>query len=327
MKTAFVTGGTGFLGRNLVDELLALGWEVTCLHRPSSNVAPLAALGVRLVTADMTDAAALTKVIPAGVDAVFHVAANTSMWSKKRDEQTRDNVDATRAMVDAALAAKAKRFALTSSLAAFAIGDGDLDESTPQRGASSWINYERTKHLGERVVREAGARGLDAVILNPGHIVGRYDTHNWSRMIRMVNDATLPGIPPGSGPFGGARAIARAHVRAIEVGGAGESFLLGGVHATFAEFTTTIGEVLGKPVKARAVPGAILKVMGTVKGWVGGVRGVEPDITREGAELVCQRIRVVSRKAEERLGYEVLPLRDIVTECVTWMRAEGMLAA
>jgi len=325
-KTAFVTGGTGFLGRNLVDVLLAEGWSVTCLHRASSNVAPLAKLGVSLVVADMLDAAALAKVIPEGADAVFHVAANTGMWKKKNAEQTRDNVDATRAMVDAALAAKAKRFALTSSIAAFALDDGDLDESTPQRGATSWINYERTKFLAEKVVRDAGDRGLDAVVLNPGHIVGKYDTHNWCQMITMVHDGTLPAVPPGRGPFGSAHEIAKAHVRAIERGGAGERFLLGGVHATFAELVAVIGQVLGKEVKARAMPPFVLKALGAVKGLVGDLRGKEPDLTPEKAAIICQNLRVVSTKATDRLGFEAVPLKTMIAECVDWMRAEGKLA-
>ncbi len=324
-KTAFVTGGTGFLGRNLVDVLLGEGWSVTCLHRASSNVAPLAKLGVSLVVADMTDTAALTAVIPEGVDAVFHVAANTSMWRKKNAEQTRDNVDATRAVVDAALAAKAKRFALTSSIAAFALGEGDLDESTPQRGERAWINYERTKYLAEQVVVAAASRGLDAVILNPAHIVGRYDTHNWCQMISMVDKGTLPGIPPGSGPFGSAREIAKAHVRAIERGGAGERFLLGGVHASFAELIATIGDVLGKKPKAPALPAFALKALGAVKGLVGDLRGVEPALTPEKAAIVCQKLRIVSTKAHDRLGYEAIPLRTMLAECVEWMRAEGTL--
>jgi dihydroflavonol-4-reductase len=331
MKTAFVTGATGFLGRNLIDVLVKDGWTITCMHRPTSNIAPLQRPGISLVVADFDDPASLRAAIPERVDAVFHMAGNTAMWRRRNAEQTHDNVDATRAIIDAALARHARRFAFTSSIASYSAGtagDGEIGEDTPQKGGDAWINYERSKYLAERVVFDAVAsRGLDAVVINPGHIVGKYDTRNWCQMIAMVQNDSLPGIPPGFGPFGSAHEVAKAHVRAIELGAPGERFLLGGVHETFATFVATIGEVLGKSPKARTMPAFVLKTMGRLQVMFGAFSRKEPALTPEKAAIICQRLHITSDKAERKLGYRAVPLRDLVQETVDWMRSQGSLPA
>jgi nucleoside-diphosphate-sugar epimerase len=109
-----VTGGTGFLGLNVVDALLEAGWSVIALHRPSSKVERLRARGVTLVEAELGDRPGLRRLLPEGCDAVFHVAGNTSMWSGKDDQQTRDNVDGTRNIAEAAMARRTRKFVHTS---------------------------------------------------------------------------------------------------------------------------------------------------------------------------------------------------------------------
>jgi len=130
MPTAFVTGATGFLGLNVVDVLLAEGWSVVALHRPTSRaktVERLRARGVTLAEGALDDRGSLVRGIPDGCDAVFHVAGNTNMWSRADAEQTRDNVDGTRNVVDAALEKKARRFIPTSTCSA-----------APPRRSASW---------------------------------------------------------------------------------------------------------------------------------------------------------------------------------------------
>jgi nucleoside-diphosphate-sugar epimerase len=200
-KTAFVTGATGFVGINLVSALRDAGWNVTALHRKTSNTRYLAPLGAALVVGDITDRASLERGMPENVDAVFHVAASLSLEGRGDAQQTRINVEGTRNVVEVALAKNAKRFIHTSSMAAYGLQDGDVDETTRSTALDTPINYFRTKRLAEEEVDRGIANGLDAVIVNPSNIVGPYDTQSWARMFKLVHTGTLPGVGPGSGSF------------------------------------------------------------------------------------------------------------------------------
>src|SRR5262245_43961190 len=103
-NTAFVTGGTGFIGLNLVEHLTQLGWDVIALQRPKSRLTYLQKYPVRLVEGAIEDKASLDRAMPENVDAVFHVAGDVSLWSSHKQRQWRTNVEGTRNMVATALA-------------------------------------------------------------------------------------------------------------------------------------------------------------------------------------------------------------------------------
>ena len=131
-RSAFVTGGTGFLGLNLVEQLTAQGWQVTALHRPGSDVRLLSRFPARRVEGDLLDPASLRRAVPRGVDAVFHVAADISMWQGHAARQTRVNVEGTRHVVEAALEAGAGRLVHTSTWNVYGLWQGD-----DQRGGAA----------------------------------------------------------------------------------------------------------------------------------------------------------------------------------------------
>ncbi|MDJ0946642.1 MAG: NAD-dependent epimerase/dehydratase family protein [Kiloniellales bacterium] len=324
-RTAFVTGATGFLGLNLVEQLSAAGWSVVALHRPTSELAPLRAFAVETVEGDLLDPAALTRALPQGLDAVFHVAADTSVWSRNDARQTRVNVEGTRNMLDAALAAKARRFIHTSTWNTYGLEQGALHEDLPQLGGASWINYNRTKFQAEEAVRAAVARGLDAVILNPCHIMGRYDRHSWARIIIDLCNRWIPAAPPGAGCFCHGVAVARAQIAAAERGRTGRNYLLGGEHATLLEVFRIIGEVASCRVPIRSVPAFAFKAVARINVALAAVLGYEPEITPEGVEMVSLDARVVSTRAEEELGYETVPLRTMIEDSHAWLRAQGLV--
>jgi dihydroflavonol-4-reductase len=324
MQTAFVTGGSGFLGLNLVSQLREAGWKVIAIHRESSSTRRLEGLGAELRKAALDDPAALAQAMPEGVDAVFHVAADLSWWKLHDDRQRRVNVDGTRHVVEAALQRKAKRFVPPSSVAAYGLGHSVIDERTPSTAIRSSAGYVRTKWLGQQEVRKGIERGLSAVILNPANIMGPYDTTGWARLFRLLKEGKLPGVPPGRASYCHVREVARAHIAAVTKGRTGEQYLLGGADATYVELSAIISELLG--VKApRPVPAFVLKSMGRINDWVSYVTRKEPDITAANAELVCSQWRVDSSKAEKELGYGRTTLREMVEDSFHWLQQEKLI--
>ncbi|NRB72288.1 MAG: SDR family oxidoreductase [Xanthomonadales bacterium] len=326
--TAFLTGATGFLGAELAHQLLDAGWKVTALVRASSDLSPLEGLPLDLRTGDLTDAASLRAAMPEQPDAVFHVGASTSIWSREKALQTRINVDGTQNLIDVAVAAGAQRFIHTSSFVVWGFQSGTLTEATPWTGPEDeWINYLRTKRVAERLIKQAVDDGrLDAVICNPGHILGPGDRYNWSRMIRLVNSGKLPGVPPGSGAFADVREVARAHLAAWERGRAGENYLLGGPVLSFLELIGIMGELLNKPVPAKASPAWQLTLAARLGAALAARTGKAPDLTPEGAAMVIRHMHADSSKAQQELGYRYTPPRQLLEDTCRWMQAQGLLA-
>lgn len=326
-QRAFVTGASGFVGSNLVRELVQQGWQVTTLVRESSPLEDISDLGLDLRIGDITDPDALREALPAGVDGVFHVAASTNIWSRNNALQSRINVDGTRNVVEAAVAAGAGRMVHTSSFIVWGFHQGMLTEDCDPIEADAWINYIRTKRLAEQIVKQAVADGrLDATICNPAHILGPGDRHNWSRMIRLVNDGKLPGVPPGGGAFADVREVAKAHVRAWHDGRRGENYILGGEDTLFLDVIRITGEILGKQVPARASPAWLLRAAARLNVMLAAVTGREPDITPEGAAMITRHIHCDSSRARRELGYGFTPVRELLQDTCTWMREKGMLA-
>jgi nucleoside-diphosphate-sugar epimerase len=323
MSTVLLTGGAGFLGQHLARELVASGARVRGLSRRDASDAQLRALGVEPVRGDLNDGDSLGRAL-AGVDAVFHAAADTNTWTPNNAAQTRTNVDGARLLLEHSRAAGVSTFVHTSSVSAYShLVHGTLREDVPERGGESWINYERTKFAAERLVRESE---LPWLVFQPAHILGPGDTQNWSRLIRLVDAGKLPGVPPGSGAFADVREIAKAQVRGWREGLRNDTFLLGGKQASFLELLGIVGRQLDKPVPARAMPTLVLKAYARAVYWVSLATRRKPEITPEAAVFTCKHLRVDSAKAIRMLGYRETDLDALLADTIAWLRAEGLVS-
>ncbi|MCO6459141.1 MAG: NAD-dependent epimerase/dehydratase family protein [Pirellulaceae bacterium] len=327
MPHAFVTGATGFLGQNLVRLLLEDGFQVTALYRSDASLAAFEGLPVHWVRGSVTDEQSLLRGLPHDVDVVFHAAGNTSQWRREYPLQYDVNVHGTRHMVRAALARRARRFVHTSSIAAFGIQNQPFDESTPSNAATCGQHYSWTKWLGEEEVRRACRdEGLRAVILNPAHIVGPYDTHNWVRLFVSVYRDDLPAIPPGFGRFAHARDIARAHITAADKGRAGENYLLGGPEASFLEFINTIQQVMGKRLSKRATSAWVLRLAEPLFRVQSLFTGQQPRLTPDLVKLLIKQVHSSDAKAERELDFRPVSILQQVEDTYAWLRETGQLA-
>jgi len=81
-QAAFLTGASGSVGLVLAKQLVAQGWRITAIHRPGSNLKYLQGAPIDWRVGDVTDPASLRAALPEGVDAVFHPAGDTSLWSR-----------------------------------------------------------------------------------------------------------------------------------------------------------------------------------------------------------------------------------------------------
>ena len=322
MANILLTGASGFVGGHLLRELLSGGHQVSALSRSARSDQSLSASGASAIRGELSDQASLDNAAQ-GMHAVFHCAANTSAWSKDKAIQLETNVGGTQRLLEAAKRAGVECFVHTSSVSAFShLCHETLTESLPQRGGESWVNYERSKFLGELAVRESG---LPFIIFNPSHVLGPGDTNNWARLIKMVDQDALPGVPPGSGAFADVREIAKAQVVAWQMGIRNESFLLGGQHASFLHLVQMIAVLCYRKPAKHVMPEALLKAIGQLSQGFSYLSGRMPQITPASVAMTCHHLQVDSSKAKALLGYQETDLQQLLADTMLWMRAEGYL--
>ena len=320
MKTAYVTGATGCVGRNLIDELLENQWDVVVLHRKSSDVSRLQGCPVRFQEVDLYDLSSVRQAIPSGVNALFHVAGNTSHWSLDAARQWKDNVLATRHLVQVALEKKVGRFLFTSTGAT--LGYRNSDEPRVQRIRNGYV---RTKRLAELEIYKGLEQGLDAMILQPIIVIGPYDYNSYSQIFSNMKNGPVRLAFPGRIAFCHARDVAHAHRMAYEKGRNGEQYVLGGTYTTWLEAFRLICDSVGAP-PPRTAPIWLLTGAAYALQLTSYVTRKKPLLTPELVALLEDAPDVSypeKRKAKEELGYESRPLDVMVRDCHNWLLREG----
>jgi dihydroflavonol-4-reductase len=188
------TGGTGFIGRRLVTNLVEEGHNVTALVRKTSHKDVLPK-GITIVEGDMLDESSLEKVVR-GQDAVIHLAAYFDFYAKDVRLLYQVNVGGTRSLIYKAARAGVKRFVYCSTTEV--IGGVKNPPGTEETELRPGWEYSRSKVMGENVVREATKEtGIEHVILRPTGVLGDNDTYIFFEFMKAVNDGALPVLPGG----------------------------------------------------------------------------------------------------------------------------------
>jgi nucleoside-diphosphate-sugar epimerase len=311
-STAFVTGGSGFIGGALIRRLVAEGCSVRALARSDPSAAAVGELGAEPVRGDLTDREAM-QAGAGGCEAAFHLAAHLGTWGKREDFM-RDNVDGTENALAGCRAAGVKRFVHCGTEAALIAGDPlvEVDENTPLRPDSKAL-YPATKALAEQAVRGAGVDGFETVVLRPRFVWGAGDTTLVPGIVGMVKSGRFAWIG------GGRQLTDTTHVDnvveglllAAENGRSGEAyFVTDGDRVVFREFVSALIETQGLEPPTRSVPAAVAGPLAAAaeSTWRLLHLGGEPPLTRFAVWLSSQECTINIAKARSELGYE--PIRD-----------------
>jgi dihydroflavonol-4-reductase len=310
----FVTGGTGFIGGEVVRQLRGRGGEVVCLVRNPSKAAQLNELGCELVSGDLGGEAAIRKGME-GCDAVIHAAAvyEVGIPASERPAMREANVGGTERVLGAALEAKIPKVVYVSTVGVFGNTHGQIvDESYGHPAKDFTSAYEETKWEAHQVAKRLITEGLPCVIVQPGGVYGPGDTSSVGQLLDQFLSGKMPLMPfPELG-------ICLTHVEdiaigillALDKGKAGEAYVISGPATTMREAIGVVADVTGKKPPRGAIPTPLMKAMIPIGPVVGKVMGQPPNLR----ELIRSADGVTFwasyEKARRELGYEPRGLEE-----------------
>lgn len=312
-----ITGATGFLGSHLCRQMVNQGHIVSVFTRPASEAAALKGLPVKRLLGDITDLDSVKQAVQ-GQEWVIHAAASV-MGDETRHTQV--NVAGAQHVARACREEGISRLVHVSSVATIGIAN-DLhhpaDESFPFNLENSGLTYHLSKRQAEEQVLGEVAKGLDAVIVNPGSIKGPYGTqYRGAEIARTVQ--RIPVVPYFTG------GICVVHVEdvvegilaALERGVAGQRYILGGENLTFRALGQRAANALH--LRRRFVPlPAVVTGLAAValKPW-SRLRGQPPWITYATHYCASRYQFYDSSRAHQALGYKPRDFDAILYECLS----------
>ena len=323
-----VTGATGHVGANLVRTLLAAGHDVRALAH-AGRPGGLEGVDVELVACDLTVPASLDGVF-AGSDRVFHLAARISIVPGDEPLVHAVNVDGTRNVVAACLAARVPRLVHFSSIHALSSHpvDQPIDETRPLAEGPRLPPYDRSKAAAERAVLDAVARGLDAVIVNPTAILGPYDfgPSPMGRVLLDLYHRRLPALVDGGFDWVDVRDVVAGALAAAEHGRTGERYLLSGARKSVRELAALVEELTGVRAPRFVSPMWLARVGAPFATAAARVAGRDPLFTSHSLHALRNHLDVRHDKAARELGYTSRPLRQTLADVFEWFGEHGDLA-
>ena len=332
-ELVFVTGGTGFVGANLVRLLLAQGYRVRALVRSGSdrrNLDGLDADRLELAEGSLTDPA-LAQLMD-GCRYGFHVAAHYSLWQRDRDLLYQANVLGTRNFLAAAATAGLERTVYTSSVAAIGTpGTGEVVDETYQQEPENLIGaYKQSKYWAEREADAALARGQNVVIVNPSTPIGAWDrkpTPTGEIIVRFLQ-GRMPAYVNTGLNWIDVQDVAWGHLLALHRGKTGERYILGHQNLSLKDILDRLAQITGKPAPQTTVPlwlplgvawleeKVLARVLQPI-GW-------EPSVPIDGVKMSAKVMYYSPQKAVQALGLPQSPIDRALTDAVRWFQDQGI---
>ncbi|MFQ5960110.1 MAG: hopanoid-associated sugar epimerase [Candidatus Methylomirabilales bacterium] len=323
---ALVTGATGFVGGNLVRELLKDGVAVRALVRPGTPRTTIEGLDVEVVSGDLQDRESLRRALN-GSQVLYHVAARYSLSSRDRTEMQRANVEGTRNILEVARAVGIERVVYTSTVGALGIPKNNLPgtEETPVTLREMVGPYKSSKFLAEREAERMAGLGLPVVIVNPSAPVGPWDVKPTptGRMIVDYLRGKMFGYLHTGLNLVHVRDVARGHILAAQKGRVGEKYILGNRNLTLREIFAMLEQISGISAPRFRVPYPVALLAACGSELYALVARQEPQISLTAVRMAGKMMFFDPAKAIRELELPQTPVEEALREAVEWYWAHG----
>ena len=325
-----VTGATGFLGCNIVHELVRLGWDVRASGMHGSDEKYINQLAIEIVSADITKPDEVDRIVE-GCRYVLHVAGDTSFWNKRFALQRQINIQGTMNVARACLKHGVERMVHTSTgdVLGYNPTGGSVDERSGHYNFHSMeYNYGDSKLEAELQLRGfAEYQGLDVVYIYPGFMIGPFDyTLQIGRVFFDLKEGKLPGFPPGGGSFCHVTEVAKAHISALENGRVGEAYLCAGLPETnlsYADMFSRMAYAVNAKPPRFTIPRSLFVAYGYACEFLSRFTKKAPEINPGQARYMSCPQYYLSYKAMRELGYKVPSVEVCIEDALEWYRSKG----
>ena len=318
---AFVTGGTGFIGRPLIRKLLKRGYSVSALARSEQGVADLAALGAETIRGDILNVSSMREGMR-GSDVVFHLAGWYKIGSPDWMTAESLNVGGTRKVLRLARELDIPKVVYTSTHTVLGDTKGELVDETFFQGGPFASEYDRTKWLAHyKVAVPMIEKGAPIIIVMPGTGYGPGDPSLIGDLMREFYAGRLPAAPAVdfTTSYVHVEDIAEGHIVAAEKGVIGESYILTGPAVPLGEIVDFWSQLTGKPAPALRIPSGYLLPFAPLMGWLNKTFGLPPLFSREAVELLGMKYTASPEKARTQLGWRTRSLQEGMSETFAYI--------
>jgi dihydroflavonol-4-reductase len=328
----FVTGASGFVGSNLVQELIARGHRVKALMRPGADDGALLGLKYERVTGDLSDRGLLEKELH-GCEWCFHVAASYHLWMRDYAPMYAANVDGTRNILEAAGKAGCRRIVYTSTVGCIGLpkkADGyqPTDETALITEPELTSDYKRSKFRAEAVAMELfRKKALPIVVVNPSAPVGPCDikpTPTGQVIVDYLN-RRMPAYLETGLNWVHVRDVAVGHILAAETGKLGDRYILGNREGnwTMAETFTVLQELTGIPKPKVKIPFWFAHKVAEANELVSAVTKRPPRAPLAGVRMARNKMWFDPKKAVMFLGLPQTPPKQAFADAIAWFKSNG----
>ncbi len=323
MANIFITGGTGFIGVPLVKKLQSQGHTLKLLIRENSDITPFRELNnIEFITGDIRDYETL-KMATVEVDLIYHLAAYTKMWAKNQKIIEDTNIKGTENIATIALEKKI-RFIYISSFIALGSTPVDPVDETYESEEGLYLEYAKTKFQAKKLIKEYLNKGLNTTIFYPGIVYGPGDFNIFGQTILDITAKKFLGCPgkgDNIGNFVYVNDVVDGIVSIIDRNDLkGEEFILGGENIKFKDWLALIAEIAGNKKNPRHFPMSLANIYASLCELKTKLTKKMPYINKPTVKMINHNWSYSSKKAIEKLGYKITPLREGLEPTIKWYK-------